>query len=55
MTQRPNILLIVTDTQRCDTLKCMGNPHAVSPNIDRLARVLSLSAADKSKRVHNTA
>ena len=36
-TGRPNILLIVTDTQRCDTLRCMGNPHALSPNLDRLA------------------
>jgi arylsulfatase A-like enzyme len=36
--RRPNILLITTDTQRCDTLSCMGNPHAVSPHIDRLAR-----------------
>lgn len=34
---KPNILLISTDTQRCDTLRCMGNPHAISPNIDRLA------------------
>jgi len=34
---KPNILLITTDTQRCDTLRCMGNPHAISPNIDRLA------------------
>ena len=33
----PNILLITTDTQRTDTLACMGNPHAVSPNLDRLA------------------
>lgn len=36
--RRPNILLITTDTQRCDTLRCMGNPNAVSPNLDRLAR-----------------
>ena len=34
---RPNILLITTDTQRCDTLACMGAQHAVSPGIDRLA------------------
>jgi arylsulfatase A-like enzyme len=34
---RPNILLITTDTQRCDTLACMGNPHALSPHLDRLA------------------
>lgn len=31
-------MLITTDTQRCDTLGCMGSPFAVSPNIDRLAR-----------------
>ncbi|TVQ29109.1 MAG: DUF4976 domain-containing protein, partial [Spirochaetaceae bacterium] len=35
---RPNILLITTDTQRTDTLACMGSQHAVSPCIDRLAR-----------------
>lgn len=35
--RKPNILLITTDTQRCDTLRCMGNPHAISPNLDRLA------------------
>jgi arylsulfatase A-like enzyme len=36
-TRRPNILLITTDTQRCDTLQCMGSTFAVSPHIDRLA------------------
>ncbi len=34
---RPNILLITTDTQRWDTLHCMGGDHAISPNLDRLA------------------
>ena len=34
---KPNILLITTDTQRCDTLAFMGHPHALSPNLDRLA------------------
>ncbi len=34
---RPNILLITTDTQRWDTLACMGNPHALSLHLDRLA------------------
>lgn len=38
MPDRPNILLITTDTQRCDTLACLGYPHTVSPNLDRLAR-----------------
>lgn len=34
----PNILLIMTDDQSCDTVACYGlNPHAVSPNVDRLA------------------
>ncbi len=35
---KPNILLFVTDTQRCDTLNCMGYPFAISPNTDRLAK-----------------
>lgn len=34
---RPNILLITTDTQRCDSLGCMGSPFAQSPNLDKLA------------------
>ncbi len=33
----PNVLLITTDSQRCDTLACMGNQHAHSPHLDRLA------------------
>lgn len=34
----PNVLLIMSDDQNCDTVACYGlNPHAVSPNIDRLA------------------
>lgn len=37
MTSLPNILLITTDTQRCDTLAHLGNPHALSPHLDRLA------------------
>lgn len=34
---RPNIILIVIDTQRADHLSCYGYPKPVSPNIDRLA------------------
>lgn len=34
---RFNVLLITTDTSRCDTLGVYGNPHAVSPHLDRLA------------------
>jgi arylsulfatase A-like enzyme len=37
MPEKPNLLLITTDTQRCDTLKCMGSPFAHSPHADRLA------------------
>ena len=32
----PNILLIMTDQQRPDTLGCYGNPVAITPNLDRL-------------------
>ena len=35
--KRPSILLLYTDQQRFDSLSCDGGPHAVSPNLDRLA------------------
>ncbi len=35
--ERPNILWIMTDEQRTDSLRCYGNPWAHSPNFDRLA------------------
>lgn len=34
---RPNILLLVTDDQRWDSMSCMGNPILRTPNMDRLA------------------
>jgi len=34
---RPNVLLIMTDQQRYDTLGCYGNSRIFTPNIDRLA------------------
>jgi arylsulfatase A-like enzyme len=35
---RPNILFILTDDQRFDTMGCAGNPIIQTPNVDRLAR-----------------
>jgi arylsulfatase A-like enzyme len=35
---RPNILLMVADDQRADTIAAWGNPHIRTPNLDRLAR-----------------
>ena len=35
---RPNVVLVITDDQRYDTLGCTGHPAARTPNIDRLAR-----------------
>ncbi len=37
MSDAPNILLVCTDSLRCDALRCMGNASAYSPNADRLA------------------
>lgn len=37
-TDRPNILLILTDDQRFDAMGCAGNPIIQTPNVDRLAR-----------------
>ena len=34
---RPNLLFILTDDQRWNTLSCMGDTNIVTPNIDRLA------------------
>jgi arylsulfatase A-like enzyme len=37
-TSRPtNVLWICTDSQRWDTLGCLGNPHVRTPRLDRLA------------------
>jgi arylsulfatase len=35
---RPNILFIMTDQQRFDTIGALGNPHIYTPNFDRLVR-----------------
>ena len=37
MTDRPNILLIITDQHRADHLACYGNDIVKTPNIDALA------------------
>ena len=36
--RRPNLLLLVTDDQRADSLSCAGNPVLKTPNIDALAQ-----------------
>src|SRR5690606_23972941 len=33
----PNILVLMTDQQRFDALRCAGNADIVTPNLDRLA------------------
>lgn len=38
MSQRPNIVLIMTDQQRYDTVGTLGFPHVVTPHLDRLAQ-----------------
>jgi N-acetylglucosamine-6-sulfatase len=35
---RPNILVVITDDQRYDTLGCTGHPVSKTPHIDRMAR-----------------
>jgi len=34
--QRPNVILIITDQQRYDTIGALGYPYVDTPNIDRL-------------------
>jgi len=38
MTTQPNILFIMTDQQRFDTIAALGNEQIYTPNLDRLAR-----------------
>ncbi len=35
---RPDILFIMTDQQRFDTIAALGNPNIITPNMDRLVR-----------------
>ena len=37
MPDRPNIVLIITDQQRYDTIQALGFPYMDTPNLDRLA------------------
>lgn len=37
-TEKPNILFLLTDDQRWDSLGCMGNPIVQTPNLDGLAK-----------------
>lgn len=37
MTQKPDIVMIITDQQRYDTIRALGASHMDTPNIDRLA------------------
>jgi len=36
--RKPNILILMTDQQRCDSLGCYGGTVIQTPNIDRLAK-----------------
>lgn len=36
MPSRPNVLLILTDDQRFDTIGALGNPHIHTPHLDQL-------------------
>ena len=38
MSKRPNIVFILTDQQRYDTIAALGFDHMVTPNLDRLAK-----------------
>ncbi|MGB7159602.1 MAG: sulfatase, partial [Tepidisphaeraceae bacterium] len=35
---RPNIVFVITDDQRWDTMGCAGHPYLKTPSMDRLAR-----------------
>lgn len=39
MTERPNVLVIVADDMRADTIGCLGNRHIHTPELDRLCEL----------------
>ena len=43
-TRRPNVLFVLTDDQRADTIGALGNPVIKTPNLDRLRAAASCSA-----------
>ena len=44
MTKKPNIIFIVTDDQRFDTIHALGNNEIITPNLDKLvARILQVA------------
>lgn len=38
MKKKPNVLFIITDDQRFDTIHALGNKEIVTPNLDKLAK-----------------
>ena len=38
MQQKPNVLILLTDQQRWDTINHLGHNHMITPNLDRLAK-----------------
>ena len=38
MQKKPNVLFIVTDDQRFDTIHALGNKEIITPNLDKLAK-----------------
>ncbi len=36
-TESPNIIFLLTDQQRIDTIAALGNPHMITPHMDKLA------------------
>lgn len=38
MQKKPNVLFIITDDQRFDTINALGNSEIITPNLDRLAQ-----------------
>ena len=38
MQRKPNIIFIITDQQRFDTIAALGNDHMFTPNMDRLVK-----------------
>jgi arylsulfatase A-like enzyme len=36
--KKPHVVFLFSDDQRADTIRALGNPHIITPNLDRLVR-----------------
>jgi hypothetical protein len=50
--ERPNVLILMTDQQRWDSIKALGAPWMITPHLDRLDWDFYLACGGQEELVH---